>query len=157
MNYSKNVKRTALEKMLRPGGAAVSDLSREMDIPKETLYTWMRKAKNAGMNGKKSRRKRSNLLEKMAAVLEARSMADEELGRWLREKGLHDVQLKAWEREISEALASAEGHSGREVSLQKENKELKRDLSRKEKALAEMSALLVLKKKLSAILGEEEE
>lgn len=152
-NYSTDVKRTALEKILRPG-ASLKEISQEMDIPKDTLYFWMRKAQNGGMSDRKKLRKK--LGDKMALVIEARSLQNEELGRWLREKGLHESQIDAWEREISAALENADGRSGREAAQRDRIKELERELHRKDKALAEMSALIVLKKKLARILGEEE-
>lgn len=153
-NYSTDVKRTALEKVLRPG-ARLMEISREMDIPRDTLYFWMRKAQNGVMStdGKNSRK---NLQEKHRIVLEARGLKEEELGRWLRENGIHESQIDAWEREIGSALGHADGRGNREAILSRENKELQRELRRKDKALAEMSALIVLKKKLASILGEEE-
>jgi RNase P protein component len=69
---------------------------------------------------------------------------------------LHESQIYAWEREICAALENADGRSGREAVQRDRIKELERELHRKDKALAEMSALIVLKKKLARILGEEE-
>lgn len=152
-NYSTDVKRTALEKIFRPG-ASLKEISQEMDIPKDTLYFWMRKVQNGGMSDRKKFRKK--LGDKMPLVIEARGLQDEELGRWLREKGLHESQINAWEREISAALENADSRSGREAVQRDRIKELERELHRKDKALAEMSALIVLKKKLARILGEEE-
>ena len=42
-------------------------------------------------------------------------------------------------------------------SLRQENRDLKKELRRKEKALAETAALLVLKKKAASIWGEPED
>lgn len=156
MRYSTDTRRTALEKMLQPGSPHLSAISRDMDIPKDTLYGWLRKAKLGKLNNDRSRKMRTGIQEKMAAILTARSLRDEELGRWLREQGFHEVQLKSWEQEITAALESAAGSGGREAALRQENKELQRELNRKDKALAEMSALMVLKKKWAAILGDEE-
>jgi len=155
-NYSTDVKQTALEKMFRPGGPKLTALSRDMNIPKETLYGWMRKAQNVGMHSGNGQKKRWSLRDKMAAVLEAKSLRDEELGRWLREKGLHEAQINAWEREINAALENVEGRGGREAEQRAKITELEREVNRKDKALAEMSALIVLKKKLAAMLGEED-
>lgn len=143
-NYSFVIKQTALEKIVRPG-ANLSGISLEMDIPKDTLYFWLRKAKTGSMRPNQ-RRTRKTLSEKMKIILEVRSLKDEELGKWLREKGFHESQIETWEREIQAALERMDGQSNRERELQKENQELGRELTRKEKALAEMSALLVLKK-----------
>lgn len=153
--YSTDVKRTMLEKLLRPDGSNVPALSEEMGIPKGTLYTWLNEARNGGMQRKRNGKQSLNLQKKMSLVLEARGLRDEELGRWLREKGLHESQLSAWEKEIESFLNHSEDRGERE-KLQQENKELKRELYRKDKALAEMTALVVLKKKLEALLGEEE-
>ena len=155
-NYSAEIKQTAFGKLLKPDGPPVSVLSREMNIPKETLYTWIRKAKNGGMSQNGKRRQRMNLREKQALMLEARSLKEEDLGLWLREKGLHESQLKAWMQEINSSLEYTDGRGAREAVLLQENKDLKKELHRKDKALAEMTALVVLKKKLAALLGEEE-
>ena len=66
MNYSTEVKRTALEKMLRSGGKKLSEISKEMDIPKDTLYFWLRKAKDGSMNRKQ---KSTSLQQKQAQIL----------------------------------------------------------------------------------------
>lgn len=100
--YSTDVKRTALEKILRPG-ANLTAISREMEIPRDTLYFWMRKAENGTMSANK-RLARVNLREKHALVLEARSVKKEDLGRWLPEKGFHESSGDAWEREINSLL-----------------------------------------------------
>ena len=153
MNYSTDIKRTALEKMLRPGGAKLSAISREMDIPKDTLYFWLRKAKDGRMNGKQ---KSTSLQKKLSQVLEASKYRDEDLGRWLRENGILESQLIAWTKEIDSHLANSEGRAGRETDQRKKIKELERDLLRKDKALAEMAALAVLKKKMTAFYDREE-
>lgn len=155
-NYSAEIKRTAVGKLLKPDGPTISVLSREMNIPKETLYTWIRKAKNGTMIQNGKRRQRMNLREKQTLILETRSLKDENLGLWLREKGLHESQLKMWMQEIDSSLEYTDGRGGREAVLRQENKDLKKELHRKDKALAEMTALVVLKKKLAVLLGEEE-
>jgi transposase-like protein len=156
MRYGTDVKRTALEKLMRPGGPKVSELSIELGINETTLYGWVRKARNGGMNGNETRREKMNSREKLAAVLEAGKLGEAELGHWLREKGFQEDQLKQWTREIDTALGSAAGQSVREAELERELKAANKELHRKDKALAEMTALVVLKKKLAAILGEED-
>lgn len=77
-------------------------------------------------------------------------------GEYLRRQGLYGTTVELWEREILEAL----GKPGRkpkqtpeEAAKDKEIAALKRDLSRKDRALAETTALLVLKKKAESIWG----
>lgn len=154
MRYGTDVKQTVLEKLLRPEGPGVPALSAEYGIPTATLYGWVRLARNGRMsrNGHSVR----TLREKMASVLEARRLPEEELGRWLREKGLHESQLKRWEQEIEVALAAQEERPAREREHERQLKELEREVRRKDKALAEMSALIVLKKKLETMWEREE-
>jgi DNA-binding transcriptional MerR regulator len=152
--YSTDVKRTALEKIFRPG-ANLSEISREMNIPRDTLYFWMRKTQN-GVMSNRGRRSRLSLKEKQALVMKARGMNNEDLGLWLRENGFHEGNIDAWQREIEAALENLDDHPRREAEQRGRIKELEREIRRKDSALAEMSALIVLKKKLAKMFGEEE-
>ena len=73
---------------------------------------------------------------------------------WCREHGLYRSELERWRQGASEALADpGEARASRAETQadRKRIKELERELLRKDKALAETAALLVLSKKLSAI------
>jgi hypothetical protein len=96
--------------------------------------------------------------EKFRLVLESRSISVDTMGQWLREHGLHSEHLPIWEQEIAQVMAEKSDKAKENMSqLTKENKRLKKELARKEKALAEMAALLVLKKKADAIWGDKED
>jgi hypothetical protein len=97
--------------------------------------------------------------EKLRVVVEAMGLSDEELGAFLRREGLHEAQLKQWRETILGALRERGKPkiSKRERAAIKRNKQLERELTRKDKALAEVTALLALKKKLEALLGDEDE
>ena len=151
-NYSPEIKKTALEKVLRPG-ADLKEISLEMNIPKDTLYFWQRQVQNGSMSQRNKSRK--SLQEKMNIVLEAGKLKDKELGLWLREKGLTESQITAWEKEITGALEHVDGKDKREAEHKGKIKDLERELRSKDKALAEMSALIVFKKKLDSLFGEE--
>lgn len=155
--YETEFKQNVIAKMLQPNSRSLSSISEELDIPKDTLYYWMRQAKNGKMSSKRHRGKTPNLIEKQKLVLESKGLSEDKLGLWLREKGLHESALKAWEQEIVKFLELSAGQSERESSIQKENAKLKKELLRKDKALAEMTALVVLKKKLLALFGEEDD
>lgn len=93
------------------------------------------------------------------AVLETSSLSEEELGQYCRKKGLYPEQIKKWRA----ACESANDWDRTQAKIMKEqvkasnqkNKELERELRRKEKALAEAAALLVLKKKVQNLWGED--
>lgn len=83
--------------------------------------------------------------QKLALVLEASSIPTTELGAFLRRKGLHEAQLRAWREQalagLDEERERRAGGDGRRI------RELERELERKEKALAEAAALLFLRNK----------
>lgn len=93
--------------------------------------------------------------EKYKIILEYRALAESDQGIWLREKGHKEDQIKLWEKEIQTALSRIESDDSKEI--EKELRDTKKELARKEKALAEVSALLVLKKKLDLLLNEDSE
>lgn len=94
--------------------------------------------------------------EKIAAVIESMSLTDEQLGGFLRQRGLYRATLDEWRESVLRAARAELG--GRvtkaEAAEAKRIRELERELSRKEKALAEVAALLVLQKKVRRILGD---
>jgi hypothetical protein len=95
--------------------------------------------------------------EKLSAVLEAAKLSDEELGAFLRSRGLHEADLVAWRETVLQALKSpARKKSGSLTKDTRKIRKLEKELNRKEKALAEAAALLVLQKKVQAIWGDED-
>ena len=146
-----------------PENKIVSELARETGITEQTLYTWRRQLKNQGIavpgDGKNSEQWSSE--DKFAVVLETATMSAAELGEYCRRKGLFSEQIAVWRQACRSANANAAQTSKvqREQSKgdQKRIRALEKELNRKEKALAEVAALLVLRKKAQAIWGEEAE
>jgi len=101
--------------------------------------------------------------EKVAVVLEAAGVTEADLGAFLRRKGLHAAQLAEWRKQVTEAgVAAFQGvatKAARKTTAvaAKRVRELERELRRKDKALAEAAALLILKKKVQAIWGDEDD
>jgi transposase-like protein len=97
--------------------------------------------------------------EKFQVVLEAAALSADELGAFLRRKGLHAAQLEEWRSIVAQSAtaALATSKSNKRSPERKKIAALERELLRKDKALAEVTALLALKKKLEAILGEEDD
>ena len=86
---------------------------------------------------------------------EASALADDELGEFLRQRGLHQIHLDDWRATILDSLRKHPRAKKRSES--KRVKQLEREVRRKEKALAAAAALLVLKKKAEAIWGDEDD
>ena len=98
---------------------------------------------------------------KLAAVIEIAILSEVELSQYCREKGLFPEQVKGWRQACLDGQASATQQTQSERVQAKADKkrirELERELNRKEKALAEAAALLVLRKKLNALWGDDGE
>ena len=97
--------------------------------------------------------------ERLQALVETASLSPEETSAWCRAKGVHTHHLAQWKKDF--LTGASEGskpkRSVESSKLQKKVRSLEKDLRRKEKALAEASALLLLKKKVDAIWGDQEE
>jgi transposase len=85
-------------------------------------------------------------------VLEASALSESDHGESLRRHGLHEAELAAW-REIALAALSGGAPTPSRTGEAKRVRELEKELRRKDKALAETAALLVLQKKVRAIWG----
>ena len=85
--------------------------------------------------------------------MEAAGLSQVDLGAFLRRSGLHEATLAEWRAAALEGLGPRRA-SGKES---KRLRELERELRRKDRALAEAAALLVLQKKAHAIWGDEDE
>ena len=168
MQYSEGFKTRMVQKMLDPAPMSGCALARETGVPQGTLSRWLRRARRVGAmntksgipveNGEKAQRRPQDwsAAEKLDAVLQASSLSDNELGAFLRTKGLHEADLRAWRKTVMAALADSQRKSRRPSKETRRIRELEKELNRKEKALAEAAALLILKKKVQSIWGDEE-
>jgi transposase-like protein len=163
MKYSPERKEAVLKKMMPPHNRSISQLANEEGISEATLYNWRNEARTRGIllpdgatgpDGWTAR-------DKFAAVLESASLNEEETAEYCRRKGIYPDQLKAWRHACEAANDWDKQASIKLKSEQKTNrkriKDLEKDLQRKEKALAEAAALLVLQKKVQAIWADPED
>ena len=156
--YSDTIKDTMVMKLTLPGAPSANSLASEVGINQSTLSRWVREYAKVGKAGglmKAIRPQDWAAEEKLNAVLGYEKLEEEERGRYLREKGLHEVYLERWKQQIIEGLTAAK--QTKKDPRDKRIKELEKELRRKEKALAETAALLVLKKKAQAIWGDRED
>ncbi len=161
MGYSIQVKEAVLQKVLH-GNKPHHEIAMEYGIGKSTISKWLRQYKQNGSINLKSKEKRPKDWTsegRITALITTGSMSPEECASWCRKKGIFPHHLEQWKKDAISGMAvgSRKKQSEVEKQLRKENSALKKDLNRKEKALAETAALLVLKKKAQAIWGEPEE
>lgn len=151
-----------VQKMMAPNGWSATALAAETGVAQPTLSRWLREARSVSAMSKpksgKAKKKSRTFVEKMRVVVEASELSEEELGAYLRREGVHEAQLEQWRKAAQEALGSRSRRAKKKSSGEKKRiQELERDLRRKEKALAEATALLLLKKKVSEIWGDEDD
>ena len=155
--YSEEFKRTAVQKYLSRGSRSVKDVCRELGIADVTVYVWAReRGRSSTMNNVAKRPQDWNAAEKMKAVIEFEKLPPEQQGEFLRREGLHSDHIAKWKQNMQEGLESggdAKASRAEVSQLKAQNKELERDLNKKDKALAEVTALLVLKKKADLLWG----
>ena len=175
MAYSMGFRARMIQRMLDPATLSVREVSRESGVPPTTLSRWLREARNGRLGGMstpatnpsgqgaegKRRPQDWSAAEKLEAVLEASSLSEEDLGSFLRSKGLHEADLTAWRKTVMTAATTALGPRPKKDRQRRSKesrriRELEKELVRKEKALAEAAALLILKKKVQAIWGGED-
>lgn len=161
--YSPERKDAILKKLLPPYNKSVAAVAREENISEKTIYNWRKKLKESGkpVPGKSSPGKEWSAEAKLAVIVETAPLSESELGQYCRQKGLYPEQIKRWKQECLNGFQSAESQNEAVRKQSKadktEIKALKKELRKKEKALAEAAALLVLRKKLRAFYGEETE
>ncbi|TYQ18167.1 UNVERIFIED_CONTAM: transposase [Acetivibrio alkalicellulosi] len=153
--YSKEQREAILAKILPPNNMPLSEVANETGIPTSTLSTW--KAKELNKNNKKINKSK----DKFLIVVETYTLSEYELNEYCRKNGLYAQEVKMWQKCFASAL-DKEPEPVKEIKeeLLKEKKKVKtleKEINRKDKALAEAAALLVLKKKLQAFRGEEED
>jgi transposase-like protein len=161
--YSEDFKMGIIKRMMPPLSESVISLAREIGLSEAALHRWKKEAKAKGIaipNGKATP-ERWSTQDKFSIVVETATMSEVELAEYGRNKGLYVEQIQAWR----DACMQANGGIAEQASqLQKENrikdreiKQLSQELRRKESALAETAALLVLRKKARAIWGDNED
>ncbi len=178
MQYKQRFRSEMVKKLTAPNAPSQGELARETGIPQPTLSRWVREAttlddvaakKSIAPGPKRKRKTRGSTAaaprrprersaeEKLQIVLEAAKLSDAELGSFLREKGVFEIELLEW-REMALAGLNREPAVRPATPAEvKRARDLERELRRKDKAIAEAAALIVLKKKVQALWGDEDD
>jgi transposase len=154
--YSAAFKTRVLQRLVGPHAVSATALAKELGVSQESLSRWLRQARSVGEMP--ASKKQWTGAEKLRVVTAAAGLTGSDLGAFLRREGLHEAQLAAW-REAAEAALGAPAARPRPGGSPEAQRigELERELRRKDRALAETAALLVLKKKVRAIWGDEDD
>lgn len=162
--YSEKFKRKMVQRMSGGHPTSATALSKEVGVPQATLSRWLLAA---GTIGSMTPTKKDDLMgsdatkraedrtpeQKLRVIVEAAKLPPAELGAFLRREGLHEADLEAWRETVLGAFKPAPSKHAKSVEVRRV-RELERELRRKDKALAEAAALLVLQKKVQALWGD---
>lgn len=164
--YNPAFKSTIVEKALTRGrDVTLEDICEEHGIAKSTISRWIVESQKQEINpmsdrkNKESRPQDWSSAERLQAIIDCSGLDEKSLSAWCRKQGLYPHHIKQWKAEFvsSAGFANSPKERTQLKQLKAENKDLKRELHRKEKALAETAALLVLKKKVHVLLTNGED
>lgn len=155
MKYSYDFKKGVVQKALSRKN--VREVAEETGVTAWSIYQWIKQLNKGNLNSGGTGPKGYTLSKKQTLLLEAQSIPDDEQGAWLRKNGIHSDHLNKWKDEIFDVM---DKNNIDKIELRKAKekiKELEKEINRKDKTLAEVTALLMLKKKLSHFWEDEEE
>ncbi len=172
--YTEGFKIQAVEKALnRPAEISQTEMANTLGISRSALQRWITQSKNhqletistdiaalvPPMTEKEKRPQDWSLEERLKLIITSDRLSEEESNKLCRTQGVFPHHVKEWKQQfITGTVTSSESKKQATVkSLRNEIRELNKDLNRKNKALAETAALLVLKKKVNAIWGSNED
>lgn len=160
-HLSVDSKHAIVQKALERNGRPLKELAQSHNIGYSTLQKWIRCYRNHVKISTVAHKtnKRLSQAEKFQHLVATETLNDVEVGVYCREQGIYSFELKQWKENFMTQQSNEKKHS--ELAelklLRAENKALKREIQRKDRALAETTALLVLKKKAALIWGEAED
>lgn len=153
--YGQAFKERAVARLLPPESAPIQQVSQELGVSVATLERWRADALSAP-----TRERTWTAAARLQAVITTAAMDEAQRSAWCRENGVYPTELQQWKENATAALSEApeeRATAQQSRDAKRRIKELERDVRRKDKALAETTALLVLSKKFEAILQRDEE
>ncbi len=163
-HYEQGFRDNLVRRMCGPNAISARALAAETGVGQPTLSRWKASAFNLSvMNtppdpttpGKSTRD--WTAMEKLAVVGEAAGLAPEQLGAFLRTKGLRTAELDAWRAQFLSAVGDGKSARRRAEADARRIKELERELRGKDRRLKVTEALLELQKKVGLMLGDADE
>ena len=158
--YSKDFKENLIKLMLPPENRAVKELVNEYNIHEQTLYKWRKEAKSKGVvyKDKATSKEKYSRVMQLQIIIDTNRLNNHDLSEYCRRKGIYAEEIESWKKSFISGETDEQSKLKQDFKdSQAELKYTKKELNRKEKALAEAAALLVLKKKMQAIWSSDEE
>jgi len=150
--FSVAFKQKMVQRLTGKNAVSATQLAREMGVAQQNLSRWLQEARSLPIMADRAKpAMRVWTVEQKARVLTDASQLDvEELTAYLEREGVKLAEYEQWRIALDEGGAAP-------ASTNKRIRQLERELARKEKALAEAATLLVLKKKVETLYGQDED
>ena len=167
--FNQSFKIQAVEKVLmRPAGTSMLEVADSLQVSLSSLNKWIVQSREQAFepgieigfmsHSKEKRPQDWSLEERFQIIVKCEGLAKNEVSSTCRESGLHLHHLTQWKSEFTANKQTRSPAEKAEMkTLKNENKLLKKEVNRKDRALAETAALLVLQKKVNAIWGNDED
>ena len=153
------------------GPANPGSVATELNMSLGTLKGWLKKSGAVGAGLPHAANLPDDVAasqwspaQRLLALNESHALVGPALHAWCREKGLFEHQLIQWREAFCAGSGSADTSPGEQRvantalrELQGRHDKLQREMRRKDRALAEAAALLVLQKKFQALVLQQSE
>lgn len=152
--YGQAFRDRVVARLLPPESASVDEVSLEVGVGAQTLERWLSDALS-----RPARERAWTAAARLEAVIATAAMDEAARSAWCRENGVYPQQLQQWRENATQALAEPqEARASPQQTKQDRRRirELEREVRRKDRALAETAALLVLSRKLEAVLSNKD-
>lgn len=166
-HLSTDAKTAIILQAINRGSRSIVSIAASNNIGQSTLSRWVKHYKQGNIPDSKSwesnathNNKPLNSEQKFKHILASNSLDDVSLGKYCRQHGLYAHELTTWKNDLMNTKNTGDNSAAIKAELNEmkaKNKKLESELRRKDKALAEASALLILKKKADLIWGESED
>jgi hypothetical protein len=150
--FSVAFKQKMVERLTGKQPVSATQLARETGVRQQNLSRWLQEARSLPLMADplKPAVRMWSIEQKARVLADACQLDGEELTAHLEREGVKRAEYEQWRLALDEGGAAS-------TATSKRIRQLERELARKEKALAEAAALLVLKKKVDTLYGEDED
>jgi DNA repair exonuclease SbcCD nuclease subunit len=146
--YGESFKNSILQQVFSRGNGSIVDIAKANNIRDTTIHYWLKCSKG-------TLKPKDEPSDRYKIICEYRSLNELEKGKFLRERGFFSTDIEKWEKDLMESLDKQKLNKMQDQkdhqALLDENTALKNELKIKNEALADLSAILILKKKVEAL------
>lgn len=153
--YSREFKEALVTQLLTRGDRTITSVCEAAGVSRRTATKWVQRCGTVSAHPTQRGHMTWTAEAKLKALIETAGLAEHELGLYLRREGLYAHQITAWRAEVLAHLATSP--TPKKDARDETIRQLEREILRKDKALAEASALLILQKKVDLIWGSRDE